>query len=146
MRFRKSGSPQAELDWTPMIDMAFQLITFFMFTISFNEAEQAEGITLPRSELARPPDAPFEYPIFVQLTKRGTVLLGGEESPLSGLKSLMIREGEFLKLNRKSPGDATVIIRADASTVMGKVQEVIKICQESKFEVFAPARNKKSTE
>ena len=49
----------------------------------------------------------------------------------------MIREGEFFELIEKSPSDATVIIRADANAAMGKVQEVIQICQETKFEIFA---------
>jgi biopolymer transport protein ExbD len=87
--------------------------------------------------LAKPPDAPLEHPIFVQLTKSGTVILGGQEVPLAGLKPYMIREGEFLRLRQRSPSDATVIIRADANAATGTVQEVIQICQDSKFETFA---------
>ena len=137
MRFRSHERPSAKGDLTPMIDMAFQLIAFFMVLINFTGAEQNEKIQLPASELAKPPDAPFEYPIFIQLTESGTVVLAGEETPLAGLKSFMIREGEFLRLKKKSPSDATVIIRADADAAMGRVREVIQICQESKFETFA---------
>ncbi len=137
MRFRRHESASATGDLTPMIDMSFQLIAFFMVMINFTQADQNDKIKLPTSELAKPPDAPFEHPIFIQLTKTGTVLMGGEERPLTGLKAVMIREGEFLRLIDKSPSDATVIIRADANAAMGKVQEVIQICQETKFEVFA---------
>ena len=137
MRFRRHELGMAEGDLTPMIDMAFQLIAFFMVMINFTQADQNERIKLPTSELAKPPDAPFEHPIFIQLTNRGTALMGGEELPLSGVRSLMTREGEFLRLIDKSPSDATVIIRADANAAMGKVQEVIQICQELKFETFA---------
>ena len=137
MRFRKHAAPQAEGDLTPMIDMTFQLIAFFMVLINFTEADQNERIKLPTSELAKPPEVPFEYPIFVQLTSEGTVLLAGQEVPLEGLRPYMIREGEFLKLRERSPGDATVVIRADADAPIGTVQEVIQICQDSKFETFA---------
>ncbi len=137
MRFKKASEGMAEGDLTPMIDMTFQLIAFFMVLINFTEADQNELIKLPTSELAKPPDAPLEHPIFVQLKSDGNVILGGEEMPLSGLAPYMIREGEFLKLKKKPASSATVIIRADGDAAMGKVQEVIKICQEYKFEVFA---------
>ena len=65
------------------------------------------------------------------------MLLGGEEVPLSGLKPYMVRESEYLKLNKRSPAEATVIIRADGRAPMGTVQEVIQVCQECAFETFA---------
>jgi biopolymer transport protein ExbD len=122
---------------TPMIDMTFQLIAFFMVLLNFSEADQSELVQLPSSELARPPETPFEHPIFVQLTKKGTVVLGGQQVPLSGLKPYMFREREFLRFRNKSPSEATVIIRADANAPVGTVQEVIQVCQEAKFETFA---------
>ncbi len=138
MRFESSQSAAAsEGDMTPMIDMTFQLIAFFMVLLNFSEADQSDLVKLPKSVLARPADAPFEYPIFVQLTKEKTVVLGGEELPLAALKPHMIRESEFLKLKKKSAADATVIIRADANAPMGVVQEVIQVCQETQFEKFA---------
>jgi biopolymer transport protein ExbD len=137
MRFQKHLPPRAEGDLTPMIDMTFQLIAFFMVLINFTEADQNERIKLPTSELAKPPDAPLEHPIFIQLTKNGSVILGGQEVPLAGLKPYMLREGEFLRLRDRTTADATVIIRADADAATGTVQEVIQICQDSKFETFA---------
>jgi biopolymer transport protein ExbD len=137
MRFRNHAPPQAEGDLTPMIDMTFQLIAFFMVLINFTEADQNERIKLPTSELAKPPEVPFEYPIYIQLTNEGTVILSGQELPLEGLRPYMIREGEFLKLRQKSLDEATVVIRADENTAVGTVQEVIQICQDSKFETFA---------
>jgi len=137
MRFKRHEEARSDGDLTPMIDVTFLLIAFFMVLINFTEADQNELIELPTSVLAKPPESPLEHPIFVQLTKDGTVILGGEEVPLSGLKPYMIRESEFLRLKNKSSADATVIIRADANAAMGKVQEVIKTCQDSKFEVFA---------
>jgi biopolymer transport protein ExbD len=136
MRFNRHLPPRVEGDLTPMIDMTFQLIAFFMVLINFTEADQNEKVQLPASALAKPPDAPFEHPIFVQLTRDGTVILAGSEVPLSGLKPYMIREGEFLRLRKKTPSDATVVIRADEDTPTGTVQEIIQICQESKFDTY----------
>ena len=136
MRFVRHLPPRAEGDLTPMIDMTFQLIAFFMVLINFTEADQNERIQLPASELAKPPDAPLEHPIYVQLTRVGTVILSHQEVPIDRLKPYMVREGEFLRLRNKTPSEATVVIRADADAPVGTVQEVIQVCQESKFDTY----------
>jgi biopolymer transport protein ExbD len=131
-----------EIDMTPMIDMTFQLIIFFMLLINFSEADQSERIHLPSSELAKPADAPLESPITLQLTTIGTVLLGGEEVPLAGFKPLLYREKQFLLLRAgktdkgQAVANATIIIRADANAKTGVVQELIKVCQDTGFEKF----------
>jgi len=134
----RKGAGFAEGDMTPMIDMTFQLIAFFMVLVNFADADQNERIRLPSSELAKPPDRPFESPITLQLTNRGTVLFAGEEVPVLGLKPLLLRERQMLEARQdRSASQATIIIRADREAKTGKVQELIKICQETGFEKFA---------
>jgi len=123
---------------TPMIDMTFQLIAFFMVLINFSDAEQDQRIKLPTSELAKPPDAPFESPLYLQLTKDGTVLFGGDEVPVAGLKPLLTRERQVIERNpEKSASAVTIIIRAHGEAKTGEVQEMIATCQETGFEKFA---------
>lgn len=121
---------------TPMIDMTFQLIAFFMVLINFSDAEQNERITLPLSALAKPPDAPADIPLTLQLTKEGTVLFAGEEVPVSGIKRYLLRERDVLVRTERNPREATVIIRADGDAQTGMVQELIRACQETDFEKF----------
>ena len=52
MRFKKPSEALHEGDMTPMIDMVFQLIAFFMVVVNFSEVDQNELIRLPSSELA----------------------------------------------------------------------------------------------
>ena len=63
MRIKKPDSGIAEGDLTPMIDMTFQLIAFFMVLINFSQAEQNDKIELPLSELAKPPEGRLEHPV-----------------------------------------------------------------------------------
>ena len=126
----------AEGDMTPMIDMTFQLIAFFMVLLNFVEADQNERIHLPSSELAKPPDAPMVSPITLQVTSEGTVLVGGDEVAASGVAAVLAKESQLLERNDKKPADATVIIRGDARVPTGVVQDLIKTCQESGFENF----------
>ena len=39
MKIKGRGADMVELDYTPMIDMTFQLIAFFMILINFSDAE-----------------------------------------------------------------------------------------------------------
>lgn len=47
MAQRKKYEVTAEGDMTPMIDMTFQLIAFFMVLINFAEGDQDQRIKLP---------------------------------------------------------------------------------------------------
>jgi len=137
MRIKKSPENLVEGDLTPMIDMTFQLIAFFMVLINFTEADQDDRIKLPKSELAKPPDGPVETPITVQLTGDSQVVYASELVSFDQLNSLLIKERDILALNGKSPAQATVIVRADAHAPTGRVQELIQVCQENGFETFA---------
>ncbi len=137
MRFKRPSSVGPGGDMTPMIDMTFQLIAFFMVLINFTEADQNERIKLPTSELVKPPDAPLETPIFLHVTAEGTVIIGGLETTIEGVKSNLIVEANILKRKKSSPAEATVIIRGDASVPAGRIQQLVQICQEAEFENFA---------
>ncbi len=137
MRFKKQKEIVcAEPDMTPMIDMTFQLIAFFMVLLNFGEGEQDQTITLPKSVLARPPDTPTEAPIVVQLTRRNTVLIGGEELPVTALAAPLARERAALQSKHMEPADATIFIRADVDAKAGVVQELIQQCQTAGFGKF----------
>ena len=133
---KRASSAILEGDFTPMIDMVFQLIAFFMVLINFNDADTNEKISLPNSELAKPPDGPLASPITIHVTKAGRAIIGGEEIAINQVKTYLSRETAALELNNKLPKDATVIIRGDQFAATGRVQELIKECQQQKYENF----------
>ncbi|MEO1991849.1 MAG: biopolymer transporter ExbD [Pirellulales bacterium] len=134
---RKRGVSDTEVDMTPMIDMTFQLITFFIFTLNFSEAEQDDRIQLPLSQLAKPVPGPVEKPITLQVTNTSSVIYAGELIPVSQIGGYLEREKASLIALGKQPAEATVIVRADGRAKTGEVQEVVKVCQEKGFEKFA---------
>jgi biopolymer transport protein ExbD len=134
---RASDPSSTDIDMTPMIDMTFQLITFFMFVMNFSEAEQDDRIQLPLSQLAKPVDGPVEKPITLQLTNKGSVIYAGELIGLGDVGGFLDREKSVMIDAGREPTSATVIVRADGSSKTGDVQEIIKICQEKGFEKFA---------
>ncbi len=138
MARKRGGDPSTtDIDMTPMIDMTFQLITFFMFVMNFSEAEQDERIQLPLSQLAKPVEGVMETPITLQLTNNGSIIYAGEMVAVRDIGSYLEREKSVMIDAGKEPSAATVIVRADGRAKTGEVQEIIRICQEKGFERFA---------
>jgi len=137
MRFVEKKLEEVPVDMTPLIDMVFQLIIFFMLLINFDAGEQHEQIQLPASVIARPPDKPPDFPIVLHVTKEGHTIYGGQEVPIEAM-GVYLRL-ERAQLERQGGKEATVIIRAHRETLTGKVQELMKVCQDPKnggFEQF----------
>jgi biopolymer transport protein ExbD len=134
---KQKGGGILEGDLTPMIDMTFQLIAFFMVLINFTQNEQNERVTLPSSVLAKPAKAPLEFPITLHLTEDATVIIGGQEVSIAGLGPFLLRERTVLRMDGKTEDDATIVVRAHRYSSTGRVQELIKKCQENNFEKFA---------
>jgi biopolymer transport protein ExbD len=138
MRISRPKLQTAEMDMTPMIDVTFQLIAFFMFVLNFSDVDTDQRINLPLSELAKPPDAPYVEPLTVQMTREDTVLFAGDEMSLTGLQSALNTEAQIIRAHpTKKTSDVTVIIRADKQIRAGRVQEVIEMCQKAEFDTFA---------
>jgi biopolymer transport protein ExbD len=135
---RSKLATSAEMDMTPMIDVTFQLIAFFMFVLNFSEVDTDQRINLPASELARPPDAPYAQPLTVQMTADDTILFAGDEMLPDALQSALMREAQIIMAYpNKKLSDVTVVLRADRAAKTGKVQEIIQMCQKAGFDMFA---------
>jgi biopolymer transport protein ExbD len=133
----RQSSVSAEPDMTPMIDVTFQLIAFFMFVLNFSEAETDERIRLPLSQLAKPPEVAAEQPLTLQVSKTGAVYIIGDEVPMDKIRPYLQREVQLLERQNKDKANTTVIIRGDAEVAAGKIQQLIKNCQDVGFERFS---------
>jgi len=145
MRVRsRKFAEEAEGDLTPMIDMTFQLIAFFMVLVNFTQAEQDARVDLPASKLAKPPEEQQEQPLTIQLAKMTgsgpdhfMALVGGEEIEVGQeLAGILQRERRAFGRMGRPTKNVIVIIRAHKDVPTGKVQEVIELCQREEFEKF----------
>ncbi|MGI5832193.1 MAG: ExbD/TolR family protein [Thermoguttaceae bacterium] len=139
MRIASPKSEVFEPNMTPMIDIVFLLMTFFIMVINFSQAESNEAIHLPDSELAQPPETPPSDPMTVQIDADENIYLGSalcwldSGSVLPGARPLgeVLREELSIKkmMSEIRPEDITLIIRADSEASVGFVQRVIQTCQ-----------------
>ncbi|MEW4527131.1 biopolymer transporter ExbD [Maioricimonas sp. JC845] len=150
MRIKRAASSVVEADMTPMIDMTFQLIAFFMIVTNFEQTQADERVKLPADQLARPPLVPREDELvlnvgFIRNTKGEKVdpdpfvFLGDENVRVMDYGPYLKRERQVadLKHGDGAHKNMTVVIRADYEVPTGLIQELIKLSQEAGFEKFS---------
>jgi biopolymer transport protein ExbD len=136
MARKRRAAGGTDIDMTPMIDVTFQLITFFMFTLNFTEAEQDQRIQLPTSQVAKPVENSDIEPLTLQLMNDGRVIYNGEAVALTALGDYLRNERLVMEAAGKKPDAATVVVRADGRSRTGDVQQIIRNCQNEGFVTF----------
>lgn len=147
MKFRSPPAASVDVDMTPMIDVTFQLISFFMMVTNFEQTQADERIKLPSDALAKPPEVKLAHELVVNIgfkrSKTGEkldpqpyIFLIGEELQIAEFRNRLLQEARIYQATDVNVKDVTVVIRADTDVPTGKVQEFIKMSQEAKFEKF----------
>lgn len=123
MRFRKEDEENFGLDMTPMIDVVFLLLIFFMVSTVFVDFQRRMDLTLPSSKSATLDEIPRTLEI--EMTADKQIFLDGEKASFVGLENMI--KG----LKGKSPANKkrTAIIRADKNLPYGNVVQVMGILQ-----------------
>lgn len=126
---------------TPMIDIVFQLVTFFMLTLDLSSKESA-ALDLPRARQGRaetPAQVIAERRIVLNVLASGDVRLRGLTFPLSAtapdaqaraLESLRLSIASIVRAHRRLPdgtSDVDVILRGDRGVAWRKVQWVLQL-------------------
>jgi biopolymer transport protein ExbD len=135
---------KAEPNLVPILDMVFQLITFFLLVTNFKAAEIDFNLKLPVVGSARPVSTEGHVGVVVlNIDKRGNVRTTG---PITDIDRYMRSEAVARMLSaRMTAADleagkeipTTVVIRADRAASFRMVNRVIKACQDNGFRSFA---------
>ena len=115
MKFGVARRPDPVIDLTPMIDIVFQLVLFFMVSTTFVNAPGIQ-VELPRSNVQ---DVIVENrDITIWMNVDGQVMLNRDYVELSTLRS------ELSRLSKQDV-DQLVIIKADVGVTHGRVVTVM---------------------
>ena len=108
---------------TPMIDVVFLLLFFFITSQLFSQWETEIDITLPTAETGETPQRlPGE--IILNVLNNGDIVVNGRSLSDSELASMLNR------LSENFPGQP-VLIRADKATAYENVVKVLDRCRQA---------------
>ncbi|MEX0676836.1 MAG: biopolymer transporter ExbD [Pirellulales bacterium] len=134
----------AQPNLTPILDMVFQLITFFMLVINFKSAQLDMNLHLPVVASARPVDTKGQQDFLVlNINKDGQLTVYNTPK---NIESYIAGEAHssYLAAKQKNPdlepGDelpTTIVVRADKATPFRLLNRVIKVCQDHGFRNFS---------
>lgn len=138
------GDNKAEPNLTPILDMVFQLITFFMLVINFKGAALDLSLQLPVLGSARPIDTQGQEDLLVlNIDADGRLRVYGVEKDIASYIAEEARVAvqrlrrERIPYNEGDELPTTVVIRADRQTPFNLLYKVITTCQERGFRKFA---------
>ena len=123
MRFREENEENFALDLTPLIDVVFLLLIFFMVSTVFVDFKRRMDISLPSSKSSVSDAIPKTIKLEVTFDKQ--IFLNGEKMRLGGLE---------LALKKIDPSRKNVaIIRADKNLPYGDVVKIMGMLQSAQI-------------
>ena len=120
MRFRRDEEDSFAMDMTPMIDVVFLLIIFFMVSTVFVDFSRKMDINLPTSKSSALDES--TKTLEVEMSKDKKIFLAGKSLTLLGLETTLAK----MEFKDKKP---SAIIRADKSLPYGDVIQVMGLLQ-----------------
>lgn len=136
---RRRQAVSAEPNLTPILDMVFQLITFFMLVVSFKTASMDPNVRLPVLGSGQPshPEADRNY-VVLNIDTAGALRVLGQAVDLDAYLAQEVdtlKEAAQLANPAFDPNSFRVaaVIRADRETPFTHLHRVFTACKEHGF-------------
>jgi len=136
---RARSNISAEPNLTPILDMVFQLITFFMLVISFKTASMDPGIRLPVVGSAQPKQKETERNFVVlNIDASGALKVYGEAYDLEkylAMEAVALRKHAEDQVSAAAQADFALaaVIRADRATPFTELNRILAACKKHGF-------------
>jgi biopolymer transport protein ExbD len=129
MNLRPSAERRTEpnLELTPLIDIVFLLLIFFLITTSFARNEES-SVPIELAEASSGASSSEGQSFVLSVTSKGDVVVDDRGDPVSG-ESLRRR---LEALHDENP-DARVLLRGDRETSHGRILEILDVAKEVGF-------------
>lgn len=118
-----SGTTGASVDLTPIIDMVFLLLIFFLVATTFNQTEREMKIVLPESRSAGPIASELRE-IIINVDDAGAIWVSGSRFEPEALRTHI---ADAVKDNPQQK----VSVRGDQATAYRHIAMVLDICKGS---------------
>lgn len=136
---------KCEPDLTPLLDLVFQLIAFFIMVSNFNQDVYDQRVRLPVAGSARPILNPAEDKLVLNIDPTGRLLFNNQVLSAEEAIKQIRYQADLARLNADTAGltlaageplPTTIILRADREAPFTEVFRLIRACQDVNFARF----------
>ncbi|MEO1009218.1 MAG: biopolymer transporter ExbD [Planctomycetota bacterium] len=117
----KADEDAPSIEITPIIDMVFLLLIFFLVATTYQQSERELEIALPEAEAAGPISAMLRE-IIINVDGAGRIIVGGQAITLEELRTLV---ADAVEVNP----DQKVSVRGDKDIAYGSIVRVLDVCK-----------------
>ncbi|TVZ37948.1 biopolymer transport protein ExbD [Alteromonadaceae bacterium 2753L.S.0a.02] len=117
---KQSAEDKAEIDLTPMLDVVFIMLIFFIVTASFIK-EKSLGLNVPENSDNPPPPDSESKSILVQVNANDEIFIDSRRVDIRSVRSLIAQksaespEGGVVVMAHEQASTATYVAIADAA-------------------------------
>ena len=120
MRLDRDTVPERGLDLTPLIDVVFLLLVFFLAATTFADDEVQMELELPQAQNGNEDRQP-DRPLVIAVAQDGTLQVDGRQVSIEGLR-------QKLRAAAARDKDTEVVIRGDTRVHFGAVAQAFDAC------------------
>lgn len=123
MRIRDvQGEAEEPFNLVPLMDMAFNLLIFFMAATSFTQIEKDLRVQLPRTATTQGSTTAPPQQLIINIKQDGTTTIAGKVYTADEL-------AKYIQFQLKTDPKRAVLIRADERGMMKYFAEVALLCR-----------------
>ncbi|MBU0754246.1 MAG: biopolymer transporter ExbD [Planctomycetes bacterium] len=136
----KKQNYEMGMNMTPMIDVVFNLIIFFMIVTDLTQQE-LEELVLPKADMAMKDENPPEKRMIINITRPGHYVVkrndrGLVDDCMDKIRIHLSSMVEFFPREEDGCSEQPVLIRADKHTEFKYIQKVLQICGEEGIKIY----------
>jgi biopolymer transport protein ExbD len=123
MRIRDpQGDAEEPFNLVPLMDMAFNLLIFFMAATSFTQIEKDLRVQLPRTATTQAASNPPPKPLIINIKQDGSTTVAGKTYTQDALAT-------YIESQLKADPRRAILIRADERGMIKYFAQVALLCR-----------------
>jgi biopolymer transport protein ExbD len=124
-----------ELNMTPMIDVVFLLITFFLIVTDIAKQDEIEDLKLPFVKASKPDEASDPQRLVINILKSGEIYVGGNSVSDKQVFDFLAVEA---RMTRDTAGVSKrlVLVKADERTPYRYIRKIIAMCVDRHIRIW----------
>ena len=130
---KRFHTEELELNMTPMIDIVFQLIIFFLVVSEFASYDRIADLTLPSASEAKAEDVAVPDRLIISVDRLGRIWIAGRERTMADVDRYLRVEKNQRGEERGKKTGLPVLIQADRNAAWRVIQDVIEKANELKI-------------